>query len=513
VKLRLADPLIGLSGIGDLSREPDPGQAARTCFVACRLARVLDVPDATAQDVFYTALLQHLGCTGYAHDTAAVFAGRDIEMNAAGAKTDFSRPADIFKTFIPELSKGVDLPTRLRIVGAAITKAPRMGVLIARTSCEIAESTARRIGLPSDVQASLRHIAEWYNGKGGYLGRKGEDIPLAARIVLAAFNASIFDALAGPETARHVVSARAGKSLDPAVADAFAKQGADILAELSSIDVVKLLPNQEPDPKRTVSETDLDEVCVAIGEVVDLKTPFTHGSARRAFDLARAAAGSLHLQTAVVACAGRAAALRDIGKAAVSNAILEKPGALTVTEWEHVRLHAYHTERVLERSPVLVAVAKLAGLHHEREDGSGYHRGANAALIPMAARVIAASDALVAMTQPRPYRAAMSLGQACDELEQEAGRGALHADATAAVVAGAQGFASKKPRFSRPAGLTARQVEVLRLVAEGLTNREIGTRLVVSARTAEHHVQDIYTKIGVSSRAGAALFAMEHRLL
>jgi DNA-binding NarL/FixJ family response regulator len=65
----------------------------------------------------------------------------------------------------------------------------------------------------------------------------------------------------------------------------------------------------------------------------------------------------------------------------------------------------------------------------------------------------------------------------------------------------------------RPAGLSDREVEVLRLVARGLSNREVADRLTVSRRTAEHHVQHIYDKIGVSSRAAAALFAMEHDLL
>lgn len=512
MKLRLADPLIGLSAIGDLGREREPGQAVRTCFIACRLARSLDADDATVQDVFYTALLQHLGCTGYAHDTAAVFAGRDVEMTAAGAKTDFSRPSDIFKTFIPELTAGVDLATRLRIMGAAITRAPRMGVLVARTSCEVAETTARRIGLPGSVQAALRHITEWYNGKGGFLGCKGDEIPVAARIVLTAFNASIFDAMAGPHAALQVVRARAGRSLDPAVAGAFARCGPAILEELAAVDLLKTLPDEEPGPQRCVSDADVDEISIAFAEAVDLKTPFTHGAARRAFDLAGAAASSLGLDAATVAQVRRAAALRDIGKAAISNAILEKPAALTETDWEQVRLHAYQTERVLARSAALAAEARLAGTHHEREDGRGYHRGADSSSLPMAARVVSATDALVAMTQPRPHRAAMLLDEACAELTEGARSGRFHPDATVAVTAAAHG-ATSKVRRSSPAGLSERQVEVLRLLAAGLTNREIAHRLIVSPRTAEHHVQDIYVKIGIASRAGAALFAMEHQLL
>jgi DNA-binding CsgD family transcriptional regulator len=198
--------------------------------------------------------------------------------------------------------------------------------------------------------------------------------------------------------------------------------------------------------------------------------------------------------------------------AAIANAVIEKPGPLTEIEWEAVRLHAYHTERVLSRSPSLATEATLAGMHHERSDGSGYHRGLAGSSIPIAARVIAATDALVAMAQQRPYRPAMSLDQACETLERNARGGRFDSDAVSAVVAAAYGT-SVRIRRAAPAGLTDRQIEVLRLIAEGLSNRQIAERLVVSARTAEHHVQDIYLKIGTSSRAAAALFAVEHELL
>jgi HD-GYP domain-containing protein (c-di-GMP phosphodiesterase class II) len=213
----------------------------------------------------------------------------------------------------------------------------------------------------------------------------------------------------------------------------------------------------------------------------------------------------------IVASARRAAALRDIGKAAVSNAVLEKPGRLTELEWEAVRLHAYHSERVLCRSPSLAAEGRMAGLHHERQDGSGYHRAAAGTAIPQAARIIAVGDALVAMTQRRPHRDAMSLDRACEELDQGARGGSFDPDAVRAVVAAAHG--GGKVHRAAPAGLTDRQVEVLRLIAEGLSNRQIAQQLVVSPRTAEHNVQDIYLKLGTSSRAAAALFAVEHEPL
>jgi HD-GYP domain-containing protein (c-di-GMP phosphodiesterase class II) len=503
----LADPLVGLSAIGDIGRGREPGQAARTCFIACRLARSLDADEATVRAVFFASLLQHIGCVAHAHETAALDGGRNVEVNAVADETDFSRPADVLNRFLVELSPEAGVLRRLGL----LLPARRMGRVLYQTSCEVAESTARRIGLAEDVQAAVRHLSEWYNGKGGYLGRKREEIPLAARIVPAAFTASLFDSLAGPDAAMEALRARAARIIDPAVVAAFSRDGAEILAELAAVDLLRCLPAEEPDPSLVVPDDAIDEIAVAFGEAVDLKTPFTHGSARRAFELAEAAGAGLGLQGADVAHVRRAAALRDIGKAAIANAVIEKAETLTEIEWEAVRLHAYHTERVLARSPSLATEATQAGMHHERLDGSGYHRGLAGSSVPIAARVVAATDALVAMTQPRPYRAALSLDQACATLERDARGGRLDPDAVSAVVAATHG---KRERIRvAPAGLTDRQIEVLRLVAEGLSNRQIAQRLVVSSRTAEHHVQDIYLKIGTSSRAAAALFAAEHQLL
>jgi HD-GYP domain-containing protein (c-di-GMP phosphodiesterase class II) len=507
VPFRIADPLIGLSTVGDLARGLPVGHAARTCFVACRLAAALGAEEGIVREAFYASLLQHVGCVAHAHDSVGVDGGRTIVVNAAVDRTDFSRPADVFGVLLAELSPGVLGRVRLLLPAA------RLAPVFLRTSCEVAELTARQVGLPPGVQTAVRHVSEWFNGRGGFLHVRGDDIPLAARVVLVAFTASVFDELSGPGGAIDVVRGRAGGILDPAVADAFVRGGREILSELNAIDLLDALPGVEPEPVLCVPDTRLDELAIAVGEVVDLKSPFTHGSARRACDLTRLACATLGLDAPTVAEAGRAAALRDVGKAALPNAVIEKPSGLTEAEWESVRLHAYHSERVLGRSPSLVAEARLAGLHHETEDGTGYHRGLRGDSVPMAAKVVAAADALVAMTQPRPYRAALHLDEAFASLTARAREGQLHPDAVGAVIAAAGGRRTVLPRRSAPTELSDRQVEVLRLVAQGLSNPEIARQLVVSRRTAEHHVQDVYRKIGVSSRAAAALYAVHHDLL
>jgi HD-GYP domain-containing protein (c-di-GMP phosphodiesterase class II) len=208
----------------------------------------------------------------------------------------------------------------------------------------------------------------------------------------------------------------------------------------------------------------------------------------------------------------RAGLLQDLGRAGVPNGIWDKPGPLTTTEWEQVRLHPYHSERILLRSPALTPLAPLAGMHHERLDGSGYYRQAMGESIPAGARLLAAADAYQAMTERRPYRPSHTPEEAAAELRGDAASGRLDPQAVHAVLEVA-GHIIEPVRSEWPAGLTSREVEVLRLAARGMSNREIGAALSISPKTADHHIQHIYTKIGVSTRAGAAIFAMEHDLL
>lgn len=511
VQTRLAETLIALSGVGDLGRERRAGAAARSAFISCRVARTMGLSNDEIRDAFYVALLQHVGCVGYAQEAAAIFAGRDIELNHIGSITDFADPADFFKTFIPELTAGVDLVTKIRLLAAALTKAPRLGPTIHRASCEVASVTAERIGLGEGVVRSLRQVEEWYDGKGGYLGSAGTAIPVVARVVLASMTATIFHEFGGPDAARRVVAKRAGRQLDPDVASAFAEHGREILDALDAYDVEAELADEEPAPYMMVDDACLDQLALAFGQIVDLKVPSSYGLAQRAFDLADGAARALGMDDDAAAPIRRAAALRDIGKAAVSNRVLEKTGPLSPSEQDEYDLHVFHTQRVLARARQLAPEAELAAMHHEREDGSGYYRGIRGAGISRGGKVLAAVDAFLDATNPRSGDA-RSVEDACRQLVTWADRGVLDKEAVRAVVVAVEG-SGRRVKHERPAGLSERQIEVLRHITRGMSNKQIAAALVVSPRTVEHHVQDIYLKIGVSSRAAATLFAMQHDLL
>jgi HD-GYP domain-containing protein (c-di-GMP phosphodiesterase class II) len=511
VAVRLADLLAGLSRLADLGFGLQAGEALRSCALAGRLARSLDLPDDDARAACYTALLHHVGCVGYAHETARLF-GDELAQNVAAGRTDPADWRDAFATYLPLLTAGRSPLERARLAFTAITRGDQFGTAFTTAACEVGRDAARRLGLPEEVQRSIYHVYEEWRGGGVPGGLAGDDLPVGSRLARLTGIAALFDTVGGVEAAVDAVRRRSGGMLDPSLAARFVDDAAALLGEVDAGDPRAMVLEAEPSPVVTVPDGRLAEVAAVFADLADLKTPFTHGHSSGVAALARGAGERLRLPPETVADLEVAGLLHDVGRVAVPDTVWEKPGTLSGHEWEQVRLHAYHSERILAGSERLAPLAPIAGMHHERLDGGGYHRGCTRAELPMPARALAAADAYQAMTQARPHRPALAREEAERRLLAEARSGALDPDAAGAVLAAA-GHTPAVPRQALPAGLSAREVEVLGLVAQGCSNAQIAERLVISRRTAEHHVQHIYTKIGVSSRAAAALFAMEHHLL
>lgn len=510
-RLRLADRLAGLSIVADMGYGLPPGQAMRSCLIGVALARRLNLSDAEVADTFYTSLLVHVGCVGFAHEMASVFGDENV-ANRAGARTNFANPKDVLTTLIPETTRGMAPAARIRAAAFTAVKGRALGRRYDTTVCEVGRETARRVQLPAGVQGALYQIKEWWNGGGNPNGLKGDQITLPARIAKVAADAALFYGLGGTRLALDALGHRAGGMLDPYLV---AELGAnpELIADADAGDPRQRMLESEPAPFAERDEAELVDVASAFGDLGDLKMPFTAGHSKAVARLARGAAESLALDQETVRQVHMAGHLHDIGRVGVLNAVWEKPGRLTSTDWEQVRLHAYHSERILASSPVLEPMARLAGMHHERLDGSGYHRGCRARELPASVRVLAAADAFQAMTETRPHRPALSAAHAVEELHREAIAGRLDAEAVAAVATAGGQPRTSHLRDRRPGDLSPREIEVLRLVAEGCSNPQIASRLYISRRTAEHHVQHVYTKIGVSSRAAATLFAVEHDLI
>jgi HD-GYP domain-containing protein (c-di-GMP phosphodiesterase class II) len=508
-RVRLADLLAAVSVATDLGMGQEPEKAIRACLVATALARRMGTPETEVADVYYTALLRHLGCTATAHEEAYL-GGDELVSRPAAERADFGNPREGLALLL-QLGKGTGVD-RFRYLARALRSGRKGDRAILTALCEVGARLAERLGLGPGVRDGLYQAFERWDGTGTPQGLAADGICLPARLAEVAHQAVIFDRLGGPEAAVAVVGRRVGGWFDPAAAEAFARSGADILDEIGSRDVWEAVLEVEPAPPRTIGPEGLDGLARALGDMVDLKSPLLLGHSSEVAALAERAAAGLGFGPEAVADLRRAALLHDLGRVAVSNAIWEKPAALSTTEWERVRLHPYQSERILARSRVLEPLARTAGMHHERLDGSGYHRGAAGAQVPAAARVLAAADAFQAMTQDRPHRRGLASEAASAALAEAAGSGRLDPECVRAVIEAA-GQPSPRVRTQWPAGLLDREVEVLRLVARGLSNRAIASHLYISPRTAEHHVQHIYTKIGASTRAAAAMFAMEHGLL
>jgi HD-GYP domain-containing protein (c-di-GMP phosphodiesterase class II) len=241
---------------------------------------------------------------------------------------------------------------------------------------------------------------------------------------------------------------------------------------------------------------------------VDLKSPYTLGHSRGVADLAAAASAELGANTRTVR---RAGLVHDLGRMGVANTIWDKRAPLTAGEVERVRLHPYYTDRILASVPALAPLAPVASQHHERLDGSGYPRGSTAELLTPEGRLLAVADCYQAWSEPRPYRDPLDASAVAARLRDEVRAGRLDGAAADAVLRAA----GHRVRRSRewPAALTAREVEVLRHLARGMSQQQIAERLVISRKTAGNHVEHIYAKIGVSNRAMAGLCATRHGLL
>lgn len=505
--VRLADLLAPLSLATDLAMGQPAEDAMRACLLGTGLARGMGLPEADVASVFYTALLRHAGCTASAHEEAAHVGGDELAIRPLAIRTDFDSPRETLRLMVGVL-RLVPPSRRARVLLGAFGP---WGDLANQATCEVGAEVATRLGMPEPVAEGLYQIFERWDGKG--LPRKlaGEDIALTARFAQVATLAVAVDQAAGSEAALAVIRGRSGRMLDPAIAASFAQHGSGLLAELRGIDIMPAVLAAEPQPCRRLAPNSIAAFARAVADMVDLKSPYTYGHSAAVGELAASAARSLGLADTDTEALERAGWLHDLGRMGVPDGIWDKRGPLNASEWEQVRLHPYHTERILARSRALAPIATLAGMHHERQDGSGFYRQASGAAIPMSARILAAADAYQAMTQDRAHRPALSAEAAASELDVSCRQGALDHDAVRAVLeVSGQRLRRRRPT---PNGLSEREVEVLRLVAQGMSNRDIAGRLFISPRTAESHVQHIYAKIGMSTRAGAAVFAMRYDLI
>ena len=462
--------------------------------------------------VYWVALLRYIGCTGHAHEVATVF-GDEIAIRAQTLIHDSANPEEVMRDVVAFATARHPKEEHEQVIAALQEGAHQWAVHNFATGCEVGDILLGQLGFGADVRNALAFTFERWNGNGYPNGASGDTIPLAMRIVHVSHDMEAIARHSSAAQALDVVRDRSDRTYDPYLAELFAIHGSGWFEILDKLDPWDAVLAEEPKPHRTLRGDDLDEALLVAADFIDLKSPYMAGHSRRCAQLAADAGRLMGFNDKAVNGLRRAALVHEFGTTVVPNSVWDKPGPLTRTERDRVELHSMLTEQMLRRSPALAALNPVACAHHERADGSGYHKGQAGDAVDPVALALVSTDIYVGLTTDRADRPAKSDAEAAAELRRLATDGLLDEEATEAVLAAAGHSSKSRPKQRHPGGLTNREVEVLRLAARGLTTQQIADELFISPKTADHHIQHIYTKIEISTRAAAALWAMQNGVI
>ena len=507
-QVRLAELVAALSLGIDLGFGQPMEHVLRQCLIALRLAERIGQGKQSRVAVYYTALLINVGCHSDAHEQAKWF-GDDIALKS-GKYTHAPGLAGAAAT-LRLVGAGNPPLRRFRVALELVTSGRRELDGMIASHAKLAQTLAQQLGLPPAVLDAVGSAYEQWDGHGWPGKLAGDAIPIASRIAHLAEYVEVAHRVGGSQAAAALARQRSGKQFDPKLAALVFDRGGEILEGLDSVQAWDAVIAAEPALAVVLSDEQFDAALLAIANFVDLKSPFTLGHSAAVAELVAGAGGVMGLPVSELRMLRRAGLVHDFGRLGVSNSIWDKAGPLGAGEWERIRMHPYFTERMLRQSAALAPLGAIAVQHRERLDGSGYPRGTAGTAISMSARIVGAADAYQAMREPRPHRAARSAVESANLLRAEVRSGRLAGDAVEAVLEAA-GHRARR-RLEAPAGLTAREIEVLRLLARGLSTKQIAERLAMSPKTAGNHIEHIYAKIDATNRVTASLFAVQHGLL
>jgi HD-GYP domain-containing protein (c-di-GMP phosphodiesterase class II) len=506
-RVRLAEVVASLSLATDLAGGVPLEHGLRRSLLAVWLGEDLGLAENELSDVYYVALLGTVGCS--VEGTLLARVSRDeLAVLGDGATVDPSSARDVVAWVVRNFGADEQPLRRIRIVASAVRSGQREFQIVCR---DVALQVGEMLDIGPTIRQALAQCHERWDGAGGPTRLKGDEIRLPARVFNVAHQADLFNRVGGVDAAVAILRRGRGTVFDPRLADRFCAQARRFLARLESESTWDSVLEAEPGPPRWLEPAELEAVAQGIANFADIRSPFMVGHSTGVAVVAEVAARRLGLSADDAAAVHRAGLIHDLGRCGVPAAVWNKTDPLTPREWGRLREHPALTELVLTRSGALSRLGMLAGLHHERLDGSGY-RGVSASSLPVTAQVLAVADAYHTKTEPRPHRNRLTVDEAAESVRDEARAGRFAPGTVEAVLAGA-GQPAQPTKAARPAGLSEREVEVLSLVIRGLSNRQMAEVLFVSPKTVDHHIQHIYDKIGVSTRVGATLFALQHGLV
>jgi HD-GYP domain-containing protein (c-di-GMP phosphodiesterase class II) len=508
--VRIAELVATLSYAADLGLGQPMEHCLRQTVIALRLADLAGADPDERVATYYLGLLMNAYCHADASEQAQWFAD-DISFKRDSYEMLSMSTAQMAAFILRRLGSHGSALDRVRRLATFPVTGQRTIESWLTTHSSFGSEFAARVGLGDTAVTALRQAYEQWDGKGVPSHLRGADISLPSRCVQFAGPIEVMARRHGVPAATRIARKHAGSLFDPNLADLFVRRAAEVLDDLGAAASWTAVLAAEPRLARSVSGAELDDVLAAMADLVDLKSPYLAGHSRGVANLAAEAAGIIGLPETDRVRLYRAGLLHDLGRLGVTNAIWDKPGPLTAVEQDRVDLHPYLTDKMLLGIPVLAPSREIAARHHERLDGSGYPRGLTAASLTATDRVLAVADVYHAMTEVRPHRPPLSGDEAAAQLRFGVRAGRLDGDAVTAVLQAAGHRAAG--RREGPAGLTAREVEVVALLARGHTNKQIARQLGVTPKTVSNHVEHIYTKLAVGTRAAATLFATQHGLV
>ena len=417
--------IASLSRALDLAEGEPMGHAIRACWLGMQIAKWLELRPAERQDLYYALLLKDAGCSANAYSVTHWFQADDLVTKAELKITDWSSQWRSMVFAIRQTAPSAPITRRMaQLVSLGSRGAGLANELVEVRSTKGAEMV-RQLGWAEPAAAAVLSLDEHWNGGGRPRGLKGEEIPLLARIALLSQTVEIFWRRGGGRAAETVLRQRRGKWFDPVLVDlVLAHAGnAKLWRQFGEITEPEHVGYLDPEPRAIPSST-MDDM-IRIGEVfaavVDAKSPWTTNHSTRTAAIARLMAESMNFTATEQDRVGLAGLLHDLGKLAVSNAILDKAGPLLPEEMEEMQRHTLITHQILSPLWPLDDVAEMAASHHERLDGTGYHRRLRGPEMPHGADILAVADVYEALTAHRPYRRGMEPDEAVAVLKKDQG--------------------------------------------------------------------------------------------
>lgn len=420
---RRSEILGALSHALDITEGQPEGHCLRCCWTGTHIGMELGLEPEDLGDLYYTLLLKDLGCSSNAARICELYLADDIAFKHDFKTIDGSLGAALRFVFAKTgLESG--LSERLRAIVNILRNGGEIARELIETRCHRGADIAAKLGFSAAVQDGIRALDEHWDGSGKPEGLLAGQIPLNANIALLAQVVDVFLAEQGREAAVAEIQAREGTWFAPNLVEAFLRvqDRVEFWQGLDSETLAERLYAMEPAVREiTIDEAYLDDVASAFADVVDAKSPFTANHSSRVTLYADMIAEEMGLQPGHRRWLRRAALLHDIGKLAVSNQVLDKPGKLDDREWRSIREHPWHSERILERVSAFADIAPIAGTHHERLDGKGYPYGLKDDEICLETRILTVADVFDALAAERPYRAAMPVAEALEIIERDIG--------------------------------------------------------------------------------------------